>query len=76
MIPNLMATPNSTAALHGATLKSTLFTLTLFSSPLPVSSLMAKALTDLSKLYSNKAKFGGEMYNILDTKLKIFYKMY
>ena len=32
-----------------------------------------KALTDLSKLYSNEAlKFSGEKYDILDAKLKIF----
>jgi hypothetical protein len=35
--------------------------------------LTTKALTDLSKLYhSENLKFGGEMYDILDAKLKIF----
>ena len=33
-----------------------------------------KQLTDLIKLYHNdESKFGGEKYDILDSKLKIFY---
>ena len=46
----------------------------------PISSiqdLMMKALTDFSKLYNSEAlKFNDEMYGILNTKLKIFHKMY
>ena len=42
----------------------------------PIQGLMMKLLTDLSKLYNNKAlKFGSEMYDILDVKLKIFYEI-
>ena len=41
--------------------------------PPPAHGLTTKALTDLSKLYNNEAmKFGGEMYDILDAKLRIF----
>ena len=33
-----------------------------------------KLLTELTKLYSDQEKkFGGEMYNILNSKLRIFY---
>jgi hypothetical protein len=42
----------------------------------PTQDLKAKALTDLSKLYNSETlKFGGEMYDILDAKLKIFREM-
>ena len=34
--------------------------------------LNSKALTDLIKLYNDDNKFGGELYDILDAKLKIF----
>ena len=34
----------------------------------------SKQLTDLIKIYNdNGKKFGGEMYDILDIKLQIFY---
>ena len=32
----------------------------------------SKALTDLGKLYDNNKKFGGDLYDILDSKIKIF----
>jgi len=44
--------------------------------PPPPHGLTTKALTDLSKLYNSETiKFGGEMYDILDAKLKIFCEM-
>jgi hypothetical protein len=72
---NPTAAPNPTAELHGATLRPIIYTPIPSPSPPPALGLTAKALTDLSKLYSNEAKFGGEMYDILDAKLKIFREM-
>jgi hypothetical protein len=31
---------------------------------------------ELNKLYTNNKRFGGEHYDILDAKLKIFFKLY
>ncbi|KAK2771273.1 glycosyl transferase [Colletotrichum kahawae] len=42
-----------------------------YNSP-PVTS---KQLTDLAKLYADDMKYGGEKYDILDTKLAIFYNL-
>jgi hypothetical protein len=72
---NPTAAPNLTAAIYGTTLNPPIFTPMPSPSPPPAPGLTAKTLTDLSKLYSNEAKFGGEMYNILDAKLKIFREM-
>ena len=35
-----------------------------------------KILTELIKLYNNKKKYGGELYDTLNIKLKIFYDNY
>jgi hypothetical protein len=36
-----------------------------------------KEITSLIKIYTNQDdKYGGKMYNILDTKLQIFYNYY
>jgi hypothetical protein len=32
-----------------------------------------KLLTDLMKIYNNNKKYGGELYNILNIKLQVFY---
>ena len=43
----------------------------------PTQDLPTKALTDLTKLYSDEAlKFSGDKYDILDAKLKVFHEMY
>ena len=33
----------------------------------------ARQITDLEKLYNKEKKFGGRLYNILNSKLRIFY---
>ncbi|KAH6667382.1 hypothetical protein B0J14DRAFT_642344 [Halenospora varia] len=46
-------------------------------SPLPQQQLLndstAKRITDLEKVYNEEKKFGGGLYDVLDSKLKIFY---
>jgi hypothetical protein len=68
-----MTTPNPAAM--GTTIPQ--FTTFSSTSPIPpIQGLAIKILTDLSKLYNSEAlKFGGEMYDILDAKLKIFHEM-
>jgi hypothetical protein len=39
-------------------------------------SIMARMLTDFAKLYNNDLKFGGNYYDMLDTKLRVFYDLY
>jgi hypothetical protein len=36
---------------------------------------IAKMLTDLNKFYTNELKFGGEFYDVLNAKLKVFYEL-
>jgi hypothetical protein len=36
---------------------------------------IAKMLTNLNKLYTNELKFGGEFYDVLNAKLKVFYEL-
>jgi hypothetical protein len=36
---------------------------------------MARMLTDFAKLYNNDLKFGGNYYDMLDTKLWVFYDL-
>jgi hypothetical protein len=38
-------------------------------------SIMARMLTDFAKLYNNDLKFGGDYYDVLDTKFRIFYDL-
>jgi hypothetical protein len=33
-------------------------------------------LTDFAKLYNDDLKFGGNYYDMLDTKLRVFYDLY
>jgi len=43
----------------------------------PKKEILTKKLTNLTKLYYNDdSKYGGEMYNVLNTKLQIFYDYY
>src|SRR4051794_31349573 len=71
-IPNLTRTPYKTTP----GLASLYPTRPLLMQGLPMQDITTKALTDLSKLYNSEAlKFSGEMYDILDTKLKIFREM-
>jgi hypothetical protein len=37
---------------------------------------MARMLTNFAKIYNNNLKFGGDYYDMLDTKLRIFYDLY
>jgi hypothetical protein len=36
---------------------------------------IAKMLTNLNKFYTNELKFGGEFYDVLNAKLKVFYEL-
>jgi hypothetical protein len=36
---------------------------------------MAKMLTDFANLYNNDLKFEGNYYNVLNTKLRVFYDL-
>jgi hypothetical protein len=38
-------------------------------------SIMARMLTDFAKLYNNDFKFGGNYYDMLNTKLRVFYDL-
>jgi len=43
----------------------------------PKEDILIKELTNLTKLYySNDSKYRGEMYDVLNTKLQIFYNYY
>jgi hypothetical protein len=37
---------------------------------------MAKMLTDFAKFYNNDLKFGSDYYDMLNTKLWVFYDLY
>jgi hypothetical protein len=37
---------------------------------------MAKMLTNFAKFYNNDLKFEGNYYDVLDTKLRVFYDLY
>jgi len=69
-------TPSPTTTSQGTTSGPTLSSPMLpplHPPPPPANGPTIKALTDLSKLYhSETLKFGGEMYDILEAKLKIF----
>jgi hypothetical protein len=37
--------------------------------------IMARILTDFAKLYNNDLKFGGNYYDVLNIKLRVFYDL-
>jgi hypothetical protein len=37
---------------------------------------MAKMLTNLAKFYNDDLKFGNDYYDMLNTKLRVFYDLY
>jgi hypothetical protein len=39
-------------------------------------SIMARMLTDFAKFYNNDLKFGNNYYDMLNTKLRVFYDLY
>jgi hypothetical protein len=39
-------------------------------------SIMARMLTDFAKFYNNDLKFKDNYYDMLDTKLRVFYDLY
>jgi hypothetical protein len=73
---NLITTSNFIVKLYRTILRLIIYTLIPFLLLSLVLNFTVKVFMNLSKLYNNEIKFSDEIYNILNTKLKIFYKIY